>query len=40
MRAALNTLAEVAPEWLRLFARDEWYERYVHRVEEYRFPKE
>jgi transposase len=27
MRAALNTLAEVAPEWLRSFAPDEWYER-------------
>src|SRR6266487_2151149 len=36
MRAALNTLAEVAPEWLRSFAPDEWYERYAHRVEEYR----
>ena len=40
MRAALNTLAEVAPEWLRSFAPDEWYERYEHRVEEYRLPKE
>ncbi len=40
MRAALNTLAEVAPEWLRSFAPDEWYERYAHRVEEYRLPKE
>ncbi len=40
MRATLNTLAEVAPEWLRSFAPDEWYERYEHRVEEYRLPKE
>ncbi len=40
MRAALNTLAEVAPEGLRSFAPDEWYERYEHRVEEYRLPKE
>ena len=40
MRAALNTLAEVAPQWLRSFAPDEWYERYAHRVEEYRLPKE
>ncbi len=40
MRAALNTLAEVAPEWLSSFAPDEWYERYAHRVEEYRLPKE
>jgi transposase len=36
LRAALNTLAEVAPEWLRSFAPDEWYERYAHRIEEYR----
>jgi hypothetical protein len=36
MRAALNTLAEVAPEWIRSFAPDEWYERDLHRVEEYR----
>jgi transposase len=40
MRATLNTLAEVAPAWLRSFAPDEWYERYEHRVEEYRLPKE
>jgi transposase len=39
MRAALNTLADVAPEWLRSFAPDDWYERYAHRVEEYRLPK-
>ena len=40
MRAALTILAEVVPEWLRSFAPDEWYERYEHRVEEYRLPKE
>jgi transposase len=40
MRATLNSWAEVAPEWLRSFAPDEWYERYAHRVEEYRLPKE
>ncbi len=39
LRAALNTLAEVEPEWLRSFAPDEWYERYAHRIEEYRLPK-
>jgi transposase len=39
LRATLNTLAEVAPEWLRSFAPDEWYERYTHRIEEYRLPK-
>src|SRR3989440_8564307 len=40
MRAALNSLAEVAPEWLRSFAPDQWYERYERRIEEYRLPKE
>ncbi len=40
MRATLNVLAGVAPEWLRSFAPDEWYERSAHRVEEYRLPKE
>lgn len=32
-------LAEVAPEWLCSFAPEEWYERYAHRIEEYRLPK-
>lgn len=40
MRAALNSIAEVAPEWLRSIAPDEWYERYERRIEEYRLPKE
>ena len=40
MRAALNSLAEVAPEWVRSFAPDDWYERYERRVEEYRLHKE
>lgn len=39
LRAALNSLAEVAPEWLRSFAPEEWYERYAHCIEEYRLPK-
>lgn len=39
LRAALNQLAEVDPVWLRSFAPDEWFERYSHRVEEYRLPK-
>lgn len=30
----------MAPQWLRSFAPDEWYERYAHRLEEYRLPKE
>jgi transposase len=39
LRATLNTLAEVAPTWLRSFTPDDWYERYGHRIEEYRLPK-
>jgi transposase len=39
MRAALNALASVEPDWLRSVAKPEWFERYSHRVEEYRFPK-
>ena len=39
MRRALNLLAEVVPEWLRLHAAPEWYERYGRRMENYRFPK-
>lgn len=39
LRAALNQLAEADPVWLRGFAPDEWFERYGHRVEEYRLPK-
>lgn len=39
LRAALNSLAEVAPEWLQVQAPEEWYERYSHRVENYQFPK-
>jgi transposase len=39
LRATLNDLATVAPEWLQSVARPEWFERYVHRVEDYRLPK-
>ena len=39
LRAALNSLAEVVPEWLSSFAPEQWYQRYAHRVEEYRLPK-
>ena len=39
MRHALNTLAEVAPDWLRTHALPEWYERHGRRMENYRFPK-
>ena len=38
MRAALNELATVEPEWLSVIAPDEWYVRYERRVETYRLP--
>lgn len=39
MRATLNVLAEVAPEWLQAMAPVEWYDRYAGRVEDIRMPK-
>ncbi len=39
LRAALNALAVVSPEWLQCIASPEWYERYGHRVENYHLPK-
>ena len=39
LRATLNDLATVAPEWLRAVARPEWFERYSRRVEDDRLPK-
>lgn len=39
LRAALNDLAEAAPEWLQSIALPEWYERYGRRVENYRLPR-
>src|SRR3954452_15148353 len=39
MRAALNELAVVAPDWLQVLAPAVWYERYSCRVENYRLPK-
>src|SRR3954453_5296133 len=39
LRAALNALAAVAPEWLQALAPAEWYERYGERVENYDLPK-
>jgi transposase len=38
-RATLNTLAVVAPEWLRQVAKPLWFERYGSRVENYDLPK-
>ena len=34
LRAALNVIAVVAPDWLREFAPPEWHERYDRRVED------
>jgi transposase len=39
MRAALNSLATVTPEWLRQVVPLEWYERYERRIENYQLPK-
>jgi transposase len=38
MRAALNDIATVAPDWLQRLAPIEWYERYESRIEEARLP--
>jgi transposase len=38
MRHALNSLAVVAPEWLRVYSRPEWLERYGPRVHDDRVP--
>ena len=38
MRHALNSLATVAPEWLKEIVPEVWYERYSERFEEYRLP--
>jgi hypothetical protein len=39
LRAALNAIAAVAPEWLRGVARAEWHERYDRRLESVRLPE-
>ena len=39
LRAALNGLAEIEPEWLLEHIEDDWFDRYVHRFELARFPK-
>jgi transposase len=39
LRAALDDLAAVAPDWLRGVARPDWFERYGRRVEDYRLPR-
>jgi transposase len=39
LRAALNEIATLAPEWLRAHAPGDWYERYGRRIEDYRLPR-
>jgi transposase len=39
LRAALNEIATVAPDWLRGAAPRAWYERYARRVEDGRLPR-
>src|SRR3954467_1512715 len=39
IRAALNDLAVMAPDWLQALAPAEWYRRYGRRVENYHLPK-
>ena len=38
VRAALNELATLAPDWLRGVAPVEWYQRYSRRIEDDRLP--
>ena len=40
LRAALNSLAVVVPDWLRAHVPQEWYDRYEKRMEDFRLPKE
>jgi len=40
LRAALNAVATVAPEWLQERAPLEWYERYGKRIEDVRLPRD
>ena len=39
LRAALDDLAAVVPDWLRGVARPAWFERYGRRAEDHRLPK-
>ncbi|MCA9838547.1 MAG: IS1182 family transposase [Trueperaceae bacterium] len=40
MRVCLNSLATLAPEWLKAWVPEDWYERYSKRFESFRSPKE
>jgi hypothetical protein len=39
LRAALNEIADLAPDWLLAMISPDWFDRYVHRFELQRFPK-
>jgi transposase len=39
LRHALNELAEVAPDWLRVLSLPEWFVRYARRIDDYQLPK-
>src|SRR5437764_8220708 len=39
LRAVLDDLATLAPDWLVQHISPDWFERYSHRVENYRLPK-
>jgi transposase len=39
LRHALNSLAVVAPDWLRAWVPPEWFDRYGSRMDTYRLPK-
>ncbi len=39
LRATLDDLAQLAPQWLLKQVSPDWFERYSHRVENYRLPK-
>src|SRR6201996_2184103 len=39
LRAALNAIAVIVPDWLRGIAPPDWYERYDRRIEDMRLPE-
>lgn len=39
LRAALNSIAEIDPQWLYERITDDWLKQYSRRIEEYRLPK-
>ena len=39
LRATLDDLAAIVPDWLRQIAQPVWFKRYGRRIEDYRLPK-